>query len=65
VAKKKYSDDDDGDKELPKNVQSRIAQTFRNQGKSLRWIANEVDEVTFSPEWIRQNTVDNEEVDNA
>lgn len=47
------------DQELPKEVQARIAQQFRDMGKSLKWIADEVDEITFSSEWIRQNTVAN------
>lgn len=54
-AKQKYSDDDEDD-ELPKQAQIRIAQQFRDMGKSLQWIADEVDEVTYSREWIRQNT---------
>lgn len=51
-------DDDEEDGELSQDVQARIAQQFRNNGKSLRWIVENVEEITYSAEWVRQNTVD-------
>lgn len=56
-AKQKDGGGKDENQELPKNVQARIAQQFRDLGKSLKWIENNVDEVTYSSEWVRQNTV--------
>lgn len=64
-ARRKGGDEVDEDQDLPKPVQARIAQQFRDMGKSLRWIANEVDEITYSSEWIRQNTVAKEQEANA
>jgi len=59
-ARRKGGTAEDEEQDLPKPVQARIAQQFRDMGKSLRWIATEVNEITFSAEWIRQNTVDND-----
>lgn len=56
-AKKRYSEDEEEDKPLPKEAQVEIAQQFRDMGKSLRWIAENVSAVEYSSEWIRQNTV--------
>jgi hypothetical protein len=46
----------DEDSELPEEQQVQIAQAYRNNGKSLQWIANEADGITYSSEWIRQRT---------
>jgi hypothetical protein len=48
--------DEGGDNELSDEVQARIAQQFRDMGKSLRWIVENVDEVTYSRSWISDNT---------
>ena len=58
-AKQRYGDEEEEDKSLPKEAQIEIAQEFRNMGKSLKWIANNIDAVEYSSEWIRQNTVAN------
>lgn len=55
--KLKSDDSEDEDEDLPKHIQIRLAQQWRDLGKSLEWIADEVDEITYSREWIRQNTV--------
>lgn len=51
--------DDDGKDSLSKDAQREIAQAHRDSGKSLEWIADNVDAIEFSREWIRQNTVAN------
>lgn len=48
--------EDEEDKELSNEVQARIAQQFRNAGRSLRWISENVDEVTYSRNWISEHT---------
>lgn len=58
-AKRRDNGTENEDEELPKEVQARVAQQFRDMGKSLKWIADEVDDITYSSEWIRQNTVAN------
>lgn len=60
-AKQKNPTEEDEDKELPKETQKRIAQQFRDMGKSLRWIAEEVDEITYGRSWLSDHT---EEPDN-
>jgi hypothetical protein len=65
TAKQKHGGEDAEDKELPKQVQARIAQQFRDLGKSLKWIENNVGEVTYSSEWVRQNTVADSEKESA
>lgn len=45
--------------------QARLAQAYRNQGKALQWIVENVEEVDYSREWIRLNTVDNTNGENA
>jgi hypothetical protein len=57
AAKQRRSDDeDDGPQELPKENQIELAQEYRNLGKSLMWIEENVDALTYSREWIRMNT---------
>lgn len=56
-AKTKKQQSDDSDSGLSKEAQSSIAQAHRDNGRSLKWIAENVDEITYSSEWIRQNTV--------
>lgn len=57
AAKQKSTDGEDENRDLPKDIQMEIAQQFRDMGKSLEWIANEVDKVTYSRETIRKQTV--------
>jgi hypothetical protein len=64
-AKQRYSDGDDEDGELPKEAQKAIAQDWRDYGQSCRWISENVASITFSHEWVRQNTVGNAEVETA
>lgn len=56
-AKERNPTEEEEDKDLPKETQIRIAQQFRDLGKSLQWIEDNVDEITYSREWVRQNTV--------
>lgn len=55
-AKQKYSEEDDGDGELPDEAQIQIAQEFRNMGQSARWIADNIESVTYSYSWIYEHT---------
>lgn len=55
-AKKRYSDDKDDDKDLPDEAQKRIAQDWRDQGFSPRWIADNVESITYSYSWIYDHT---------
>lgn len=55
-AKRKGGNEDDEDGELPDEVQVRIAQQFRNLGHSPRWIADHVEDVTYSYSWIYDHT---------
>lgn len=55
-AKRKHREVEDEDQDLPDNVQKRIAQQFRDLGHSPRWIAEEVDDVTYSYSWIYDHT---------
>lgn len=59
-AKKRSSGESEEDRELPKEDQMQLAQDYRDNGKSLEWIANNVDSITYSRETIRKNTVANE-----
>jgi hypothetical protein len=57
AAKRQRSDEDDNEpKELPKEHQIELAQEYRNLGKSLIWIEENVDALTYSREWVRMNT---------
>jgi len=60
-AKRQQPDDDDEDDELPKEQQMKIAQSHRDAGKSLQWIADNVDAITYSRETIRKETVANDD----
>lgn len=55
-AKKRYTEDDDGDGELPDEAQKQIAQEWRNAGMSMRWIEDNIDSVTYSRSWISDHT---------
>lgn len=46
----------DEDQDLPDDVQAQIAQEWRNHGKTPRWIADNVDAVTYSYSWIYDHT---------
>lgn len=56
AAKTKGSDEDDEEVELEKDAQMQLAQHFRNMGKSLLWIENNVEAITYSRETVRKNT---------
>lgn len=56
-AKQREKEESDDDQHLPKDIQMEIAQEYRDMGKSLQWIANEVDKISFSRETIRKETV--------
>jgi hypothetical protein len=67
-AKQRYSEDDEEDKKMPKQAQAQIAQDWRNQGFSARWIAENVESITYSYSWIYEHTEDpenNEEEETA
>jgi hypothetical protein len=64
-AKQRYNDNGEEDEDLPKETQIRIAQQFRDMGMSLQDIADTVDEITYSREWVRQNTVAKTEAQTA
>lgn len=49
-------DEEPEETELPVDQQIAIAQEYRNMGKSLRWIEDNVESVERSHEWIRNNT---------
>jgi len=49
--------EEDEDQELPKDAQMQIAQSHRDAGRTLQWIADNVDGITYSRETIRKNTV--------
>lgn len=53
--------DDSSDAKLPKEQQMELAQEYRNLGKSLQWIEDNVDAITYSRETVRKNTVANPE----
>jgi hypothetical protein len=55
-AKQKYSDEDEEDSDLPDEAQREIAQEFRNMGQSARWIADNVEAITYSYSWIYDHT---------
>jgi len=55
-AKQRYDGDDDGDSTLPDEVQAQIAQDWREQGFSARWIADNVESITYSYSWIYDHT---------
>lgn len=52
----KFDQGDDEELELPKDTQANIAQRFRDLGKTPRWIAENVDEITFGYSWIYDHT---------
>jgi len=47
---------DDEDQDLPKDQQIKLAQEWREIGKSLLWIEENVDAISYSREWVRQHT---------
>ena len=52
-----YSPDgDDEEQVLPDELQIQLAQEYRNMGKSLVWIDENIDRITYSREWVRQKT---------
>lgn len=55
-ARERASEDDGG--ELPDDVQAQIAQDWRDQGYSPRWIAEHVESVTYSYSWVYDHTED-------
>lgn len=54
-AKRRY-DGEDEDKDLPDEAQIEIAQEFRNMGHSPRWIADNINAITYSYSWIYDHT---------
>lgn len=54
-AKRKRQDDEE-DRDLPKQTQARIAQQYREMGYSARWIADNVEEITYGYSWIYEHT---------
>ncbi|MFB6200867.1 MAG: hypothetical protein ABEI98_02540 [Halorhabdus sp.] len=56
-AKQRGGSTEDEDKSLDKETQMQIAQEFRDAGKSLQWIADNVDSVEYSRETIRKETI--------
>ena len=56
AAKGYERDDSEEDRDLPDDIQAELAQEYRNMGKSLLWIEENVDRITYSREWIRLNT---------
>lgn len=55
-AKRKYGGEDDEDQELAKDIQEEIAQEFRNQGHSPRWIAENINAISYQYNWIYEHT---------
>lgn len=55
-AAKTRDDEDDEDQTLPDDQQIELAQEWRELGKSLLWIEENVDAITYSREWVRQHT---------
>lgn len=56
-------EDSDND-EFPDELQAELAQEFRNMGKSVRWIANNVDKIDYSYSWIYDHTENPEKNNN-
>jgi hypothetical protein len=54
-AKEKQQEEDE-DAPLAKDTQASIAQTWRDQGYSPRWIADNVDDITYSYSWVYDHT---------
>jgi hypothetical protein len=54
--KQRRQADEDGEKSLPNEAQAQIAQEYRNMGKSLRWISENVEAVEYSRNWISEHT---------
>lgn len=55
-AKRRSQDGEEGGDQLPKTAQMKMAQAFRDQGHSLQWIADNIEEIEYSRETIRKNT---------
>lgn len=55
-AKRKNWDPDDDEGQLPDDTQAQIAQDWRDQGFSPRWIADNVESITYSYSWIYDHT---------
>lgn len=58
-AKRKSGGSDDGDDgpvRTEKEWQAKVAQAYRDMGKSCRWIARNVDAVDYEKDWIRKRT---------
>jgi len=62
-AKQQEAAAEDEDADLPDDIQARIAQQFRDLGWSLRRIAEDVDEVTYSRNWISEHTDNPDDTD--
>jgi hypothetical protein len=56
-AKKKEQSEESDNGKLPKEAQMELAQEYRNMGKSLEWIENNAEAITYSRETVRKNTV--------
>lgn len=56
-------EDEDVDEDLPKEQQQKLAQEYRDMGKSLVWIDENADAITYSREWIRLNTTSQSETE--
>jgi len=50
-----FNDEEDGDSDWPKDVQIEFAESLREEGHTLREVA-EHPRITYSYEWIRRNT---------
>jgi hypothetical protein len=49
-------EDEQEETELPDEVQKQIAQRWRDEGYSPRWMEENVDEITYSHSWIYDHT---------
>jgi hypothetical protein len=64
-AKERSQGGDDNEDGLPKQAQMKMAQAFREQGYSLQWIADNVDDIEYSRETIRKETTAPDDVATA
>lgn len=60
-AKTKDDEEDEEEQGLSDEAQAAIAQAHRDNGKSLRWIADNVDKIEYSYSWINDHTENKDE----